>query len=283
MTGKVLDRDATGILVIILPLAVAIVVLFTAWHWILLFIGLSLAWQLWKTYQWQQWCQQVNPFFNQLIKDNRGCLTPMDLSLKANMTAISAQRFLEKKAEEYGAQRKVLEGTGTVYYFLTASALGGIFDDSEPILEEPESGSLAQKKILQIASGLPVADFSHPSSASNIAPQPASTSPKPVEIDADELRVVKNEIPLDTASNIEEPLTFQEHQKPQEHASTAQKKNTSGLIQADLAKRLDLNPSTVGRRKSEPDFPAWSQSKDPDGIGWKYIPKTKMFVPVETE
>ncbi len=59
----------------------------------------------------------------------------MDLSVKANMNAKSAQRFLAKKADDYGAQRKDFQGKGTVYYFLTASALGSIFADSEPVWE----------------------------------------------------------------------------------------------------------------------------------------------------
>jgi hypothetical protein len=37
----------------------------------------------------------------------------------------------------------------------------------------------------------------------------------------------------------------------------------------------------VGRRKSGPDFPEWSQSKDPEGIAWKYVSETQMFVPVD--
>jgi hypothetical protein len=55
----------------------------------------------------------------------------------------------------------------------------------------------------------------------------------------------------------------------------------NALIQAELAKRLDLNSSTVGRRKSDPDFPEWSQSKDPEGKAWAYVPETKLFIPVE--
>jgi hypothetical protein len=54
------------------------------------------------------------------------------------------------------------------------------------------------------------------------------------------------------------------------------------LIQAELAKRLDLNSSTVGRRKSDPDFEEWSQSKDPEGIAWRYESETKMFVAVDS-
>jgi hypothetical protein len=78
--------------------------------------------------------------------------------------------------------------------------------------------------------------------------------------------------------------------KDEESSSTKETKETKetnseklALIQADLAKRLDINPSTVGRRKSDPDFALWSQTKDPEGLAWKYVPKTKMFVPLEED
>jgi hypothetical protein len=51
------------------------------------------------------------------------------------------------------------------------------------------------------------------------------------------------------------------------------------LIQAELAKRLDVHSSTVGKRKSDPDFADWSQSRDPEGLAWVYSPETKEFMP----
>jgi hypothetical protein len=37
------------------------------------------------------------------------------------------------------------------------------------------------------------------------------------------------------------------------------------------------------RRKSDPSFPEWSQSRDPEGIAWKYLQKLRLFVPVDTK
>ncbi|HEY9818663.1 MAG TPA: hypothetical protein V6D20_23075 [Candidatus Obscuribacterales bacterium] len=42
------------------------------------------------------------------------------------------------------------------------------------------------------------------------------------------------------------------------------------LTARELARRLDVNPSTINRRKAQPDFPAWSQFLDPVGIAWIY-------------
>lgn len=145
MSGNVLERSASSILILILPVAIAIVVLFTAWPLLLALIIFGIALKTWQLYQWKQWSQQINPLFNELIKENQGCLTPLDLSAKANLTGKAAKYFLDKKAEEYGAQRKEFDDKGTVYYFLTASALGSIFDSSEPPLE-PETEEIVQQE-----------------------------------------------------------------------------------------------------------------------------------------
>jgi hypothetical protein len=60
-----------------------------------------------------------------------------------------------------------------------------------------------------------------------------------------------------------------------------EQKASQSLIQAELAKRLDVHSSTVGKRKSDPDFAEWSQSRDPEGIAWEYSSDTKEFFPVE--
>jgi uncharacterized membrane protein YqjE len=133
MTGNLLEDNGKGLLLLILPLAVAIIFVYQFWYIILALFVLSVIWQIWQNYQWRQWNLQINPFFNELIISNQGCLTPLDLSVKANLTARSAQRFLDKKAEEYGAQTKLYDDQGIIYYFLTANALKSIFDDSEPL------------------------------------------------------------------------------------------------------------------------------------------------------
>jgi hypothetical protein len=261
MTGRVIDRETAGFLILLIPLAIAAVVLLNTWPYILGLIGLIIAWRLWQNYQWLKWCEQVNPLFNELIKENQGCLTPMDLSLKANLAGGAAKRFLEKKAEEYGAQKKTLKDKGTLYYFLTASALGSIFDDSEPLgeweeetpfpkhEESPRSGSIPQKFP-------PENSIYNISQLVNLEDEP-EISP---EVESQEETIG---IEIEKDSNLE----------------VASEPRGLELIQADLAKRLETTPSTIGRRKSDPDFAEWSQSKDPQGLAWKYVAERKTFVP----
>ena len=281
MTGKVLDNSATSALVLILPIAVTIVVLLKAWPILLALFLLVMTGRIWQSYQWRKLSQEVNPFFTELIKDNQGCLTPLDLSLKANLTAEAAHRFLEKKAEEYGAQKKVLGEQGVAYYFLTASALGSIFEDSEPSLREDISSETTPHQVettekFSPASTQEIAELVKPEApteaASAISEKIAVTS-TPSEPSSTEKETSVTDIQV-----IKEENTETQAMPPPETS-----RSHRALIQSELAKRLDLNASTVGRRKSDPDFPQWSQSKDPEGIAWKYVRKSKMFLPIEEE
>ena len=69
MTGKILDDGANSALILILPIALAIMFLFVAWPLVLGVIFFSTVLKIWQSYQWKKWNQEVNPFFNQLIQD----------------------------------------------------------------------------------------------------------------------------------------------------------------------------------------------------------------------
>lgn len=284
MTGKVIDSSATGILILILPFAFLIVLLFKAWPLLLALFIISISLKIWQHYQWKQWSKQVNPFFNQLIKENQGCLTALDLSMKANLSGSAAQRYLDRKAEEFGAQRRVYEDKGSVYYFLTASALGSIFDESEPPLElESESFTSQAPKLLeplvQKEPNTPESESSTPDFVEPLQPS-AENEPSSSESAFSTAEIVEALEPM--------PQPKQEHESSLDEKedlwtdSPEKEQNAShSLIQAELAKRLDVHSSTVGKRKSDPDFAGWSQSRDPEGIAWEYSPDTKEFLPVE--
>jgi hypothetical protein len=321
MTGKAINSSATGLLILILPIAFLIVLLFKAWPVLLALFILSIIFKIWQQYQWKQWSKQVNPYFNELVKENQGCLTPLDLSIKANLSGSSARRYLDKKAEEFGAQRQDYEDKGTVYYFLTASALGSIFDESEPPLElEGESASSQALKPIELDAQ---PDTSPPKSESSLSALPEPPEPLEEEEPSDlseppeppkkeEPSVAENAFsteeieealepmpqaePEQTESlDIEEALepmpqaepeqteSLDEHEDVWAEAADKEPQASQSLIQAELAKRLDVHSSTVGKRKSDPDFSEWSQSRDPEGMAWAYSAETKEFVPVEAK
>ncbi len=249
MTGQVLDRNSNGLLVLIIPMAFAIVIVCQLWPVLLGLTVIIVSWKTWQNYQWRKWCQLVNPFFNDLVQENRGYLTPMDLSLKANLSSRSAKAYLERKSEEYGTQPQRVKDKGVVYYFPTASALGRIFDDSDPF------GDVEQEE--------------EEVTTTSASPQPISTSSTTKE---------SNSVSFKEITQL-----AQEKAKTATATSTLDKTEIQSLNQADLAKRLDVNSSTVGRQKtkSEAEFAIWSLSKDPEGIAWKYVDNTNEFVPSE--
>ena len=302
MTGKVFDGNPSTFLILILPFAIGIVLLYKAWLWILGIVGLTILWKAWANYQWQQWCFEINPIFNELLQVNRGCLTPMDLSLKANLTARSANRFLSKKAREYGAYCKELPDRGKAYYFITASTLGSIFDDSEcetsieesedfePIANSTDSDVMFKtRKTKQYElSDTAASTFSQ---LPELKEELQRLSQTATEISADlEPGTIAKTISKSSLSNQLseendlEPETIS--QTAPDHLLTEDKSvivpSELSLIQVDLAKRLNTTPSTIGRRKSDPSFSEWSQSKDPEGIAWKYLQKSRLFVPMDT-
>lgn len=131
MAGKTINSNASGFLVVLLPLAFAIAFLFVAWPVLLALVLVGICLRLWQNYQWQKWSHQVNPFFHQLIQETQGRVTALDLAMKANLSGAAAQRYLDTKAQEFGASALDYQDKGKVYYFTTANTLGSIFDDSE--------------------------------------------------------------------------------------------------------------------------------------------------------
>ena len=53
------------------------------------------------------------------------------------------------------------------------------------------------------------------------------------------------------------------------------------LNQAELARRLNLSSSSVGRKKFAPDFSQWSKERDPEGWSWHYSAEKKRFHPLK--
>lgn len=232
MTGKTLEGSATGALILIIPVAMIVAIAYAAWPVLLALVGSVIAWRLWQRWQWRRWSQEIDPTFNRLVRENQGCLTPLDLSSQANMSADAARRFLEKKALEYGAQRKDFAERGSVYYFLTASAMAGLFSQSEP-LEDLELSEATEDDLgLGMAFGSPAPTGTAPASA-----EPAAADERPLPAGA--------------------------------------------LIQAELAKRLQVHASTVYKRRADADFSQWSRGRDPDGKAWRYFAERKVFVPAD--
>ncbi|WGV27078.1 hypothetical protein [Halotia branconii] len=137
MSEKLMEGNGKAFLVLLLPISFLIIFLVSTWKALLVLILLALGFNLWQQYRWQKWCQQVNPIFHQLIRENQGQITPMDLAIKGSFSGSVAKRYLDSKAAEFGASLRNSEEGGEVYYFITASILGNILDSSEPVKKLP--------------------------------------------------------------------------------------------------------------------------------------------------
>ncbi len=49
------------------------------------------------------------------------------------------------------------------------------------------------------------------------------------------------------------------------------------LTQAELSKRLGCDSGTLTKNRKKSSFYEWSQSKDPEGKAWKYLPDTHRY------
>ncbi len=59
--------------------------------------------------------------------------------------------------------------------------------------------------------------------------------------------------------------------------------NQELLTQAELSKRLCCDSSTLTKNRSKPSFKEWSQSKDPEGKVWRYLPDKQRYGLVEAQ
>jgi hypothetical protein len=135
MNERTMEGSGNGFLVLLLPISFLIIFLVTTWRFLLALVVMIIAFNIWQQYQWQQWCQRVNPIFHQLVRANQGKVTPMDLSIKGGFPGPTAKRYLDSKATEFGASIINTGEGGEIYYFITASILGNILDSSEPAKE----------------------------------------------------------------------------------------------------------------------------------------------------
>lgn len=137
MSEKTIENYGKSFLVLILPISFVIVLLVNTWKVLLVILLLLMVLTIWQQYTWEKWCNKVNPIFYELIQENQGKITPMDLAIRANFSGETGKRYLDAKAKEFGASVLESENEGQSYYFITASILGDILDSSESSEDVP--------------------------------------------------------------------------------------------------------------------------------------------------
>jgi hypothetical protein len=292
------SRNATGFLLILLPAALAMSALFVAWPFILGGALLAIGGNVWQSYEWSKTAQSINPVFQQLIVQNRGEITPIDLSITANISGATAQRYLVAKANEFGTGSRQHPDRGQVYYFVSVSTLGDIFDDSErelpelaptqtPVVEVPVN--LAPTAVIEtVATPTPtepivteaaVIPTSPTAVITEVAQTPVTPDPLPPEVHPVEMVVPElsnlRQLFDEDAPSVETVASI-------EPAPPVADRPVVTILQSELAKRLDVHSSTVYKRRSEPNFTDWTRNRDPDGLAWAYTDTTKEYYRVDS-
>jgi hypothetical protein len=305
-------KSATGCLLILLPAALAMSALFVAWP---LILGVTVAiagGNIWQNYEWSKTARSIDPVFQQLIVQNRGEISPIDISLKANVSAPVSKKYLAIKANEFGTGSRQHPDRGQVYYFVSVSTLGSIFDDSERDVADIEPATIPVAA-LQPSTTPPVATTAQVAFEPTVTP-PVTTAaipdrlvesapPQPAQPVAPSASVdVRSSsappevtAPATKLSNLRQLFDEEESAPTTTTAKTVEPTPVTDtptapppdlplvtIVQSELAKRLDVHSSTVYKRRSEPGFTDWTRNRDPDGLAWGYAEDTKEYYRVDT-
>jgi hypothetical protein len=345
-------KSATGCLLVLIPAALTMSALFVAWPFILGVTLLIAGGNIWQSYEWSKTARSIDPVFQQLVVQNRGEISPIDLSVSAKVAGKVANKYLAIRADEFGTGSRQHPERGQVYYFISVSTLGTIFDDSEvespalmpattpvvalnladPSTEMISNVSVQPELVPAVAASLtPVVPvkLAIPAPELPVAVTIAETPPLPVitEIRSDATRSPEPpaapaileiaEIPiLPVVSPPAELLVDPQPEPPLALENVADLSNLRQLfdqeqpapiatpiiveleeqlaiattpaapttdrpvviiIQSELAKRLDVHPSTIYKRRSEPGFTDWTRNRDPEGLAWGYAEVEKEY------
>ena len=290
-------KSATGFLLVLIPAALAMSALFVAWPVILGVVLLITGGNVWQSYEWSKTAQSIDPIFQQLIVQNRGEISPIDLSLRANVSGKVSQRYLAIRADEFGTGSRQHPDRGRVYYFVSISTLGSIFDDSERELELPAIAPAATpvvafqpvatpivaipEELVPTATIPPIAQ-AIPIAVEIVEPiSPSSISLAPPVSELSNLRQLFDEEPAPTTTVVSVETAVPE---PVAEITPKSLPDTPlvTIIQSELAKRLDVHSSTIYKRRGEPDFTDWTRTRDPDGLAWGYAEADKEYYRIDT-
>jgi hypothetical protein len=294
-------KNATGFLLILVPAALAMSALFVAWPYILGLTVLVAGGNIWQNYEWTKTARSIEPSFQQLVVQNRGEITPIDLSLKANVSGKVATRYLVTKADEFGTRSRQYPDRGQVFYFISVSTLGDIFDDSEreaapaaimpaqapvvatpvafresvptvtAVTQQPSAPEVAPTLQAEVITPPSVTEVAPTATSTETAPLPETPIAQPPTSDLSNLAKLLDE--RSVTANVESPTST-------ETTPTRSDAPLVTILQSDLAKRLDVHSSTVYKRRSEPNFSEWTRNRDPDGLAWGYDESTKEYYQV---
>ncbi|MDF0554549.1 hypothetical protein [Kamptonema sp. UHCC 0994] len=233
-------------LTVLLPISFGVVATLESWRFLLAIAVMGGFGWAWKRYQRQQQHKlaHLDAVFYQLIQENKGRVTVLDLAMNAKFSGTQVQQYLDERAKEFAAEFEITEQGGIIYYFQTAQSL----NKSE---EYDFVGDL------HLTVDPPLQDAMNLSDRAII--KDLSITPVEVRNQQEEKRKSPELFPLSQGKEVEKSKLL--------------------LTQVELANRLNVHPTTVSKWKVKTEFSEWSYQKDPEAIAWQYCRENKRFFP----
>lgn len=291
------NGNAEGYLPLIIPIAFGLVVILAAGRIFLpvavaagLVFGIRRYWQ-----NEQKKVEQLNSTFYQLVQENNGWVTALDLAMKSNISGTEVQQYLDEKAREFAAHYEITEQGGMIYFFESAISPNGSkpptivdtnyepvvgfsepvkppavadFSNNSPMPSSPPVENKPPEKTIDV----PVSESKKNSPSPQVSGVPKnSESSSRKEVQLPPIQATNELKNLNTAKSV---VSFDVEDKVKKKPSFVV---PNSLTQTELAYRLGVHATTVSKWKMRGDFMEWSKSKDPAGLAWKYEVKSKRF------
>ena len=119
------QNKSTNNFPIVISLGLALLMLGLSWRiFTIITIASGVTWFV-KRYQEKQKQQKdyLKNIFYQLIQENNGYITALDLAINSQLSGKIVQEFLDQQVKEFGAELEVTQEGGLLYYFPTAVSL----------------------------------------------------------------------------------------------------------------------------------------------------------------
>lgn len=248
-----------------MSMGLGLLMLGLSWRlFVIIAVGSGITWIIryyYQQHQKQQAC--LNATFYQLIQENQGHITALDLAMNSQLPGKVVQEFLDERAKEFGPELEITEQGGLLYYFPTALSLISS-QTKEPEIYEEKSEQLRQVEI-----GIEEQLEHHTKLVSE-------------EI----INTVSSDSNYQIEPNQPQITTNKEFSQPNQKQLENNRFDLSpqvlflSLTQTELANRLNVHPSTISKRKTKSDFAQWSSQKDPESIAWEYSKELAKFSPI---
>lgn len=252
-TSRNLDSSPKNNFPIVIPIGLGLLMLGLSWRlFLIITVGSGISWIIRYYYQQQQ-KQQVclNATFYQLIQENQGHITALDLAISSQLPGKVVQEFLDQRSKEFGAELEITEQGGLLYYFPTALSLISSQTKEQEIDWETIQQLEHQNQYVSDQIIHPVSDHSN-----------------------DRIQLNKPHITTNREFSQPNQKNRQNNQFPNSQVFSL------SLTQTELATRLNVHASTISKRKTKPDFAEWSSQKDPESIRWEYSKEQARFSPI---